>query len=115
MFLQLERQVHQFARLQGKSRLRVEVNGWINDPHFNPAPKGWIVGSSSHLGDPHGIQCLKQRVIDACLFPLTDPLVESQDLAIIPLNITSEVGIVVLQQHADQKRITDLINTLKQR
>lgn len=115
MLLQLERQVHQFARLQGKMRLRIEVNGWINDAHFNPAPTGWVAGSSSHLGDPHGIQCLKDRIIDACLCPLINPLDESQDLAIIPLNTKTEVGIAILKQHTNQEAIINLINTLKQK
>ena len=114
MLLQLERKVHQFARLQGKARLRIEVNGWIESAHFNPAPTGWVAGSSSHLGDPHGIQCLKDRIIDACLCPLMDPLYESQDLAIIPLNTNTEVGIATLKQHTNQDRIIDLVNTLKQ-
>ena len=37
-------------------------------------------------------------------------LLNRKDLAIIPLNINTEVGLVVLQQNANQERISDLIN-----
>jgi hypothetical protein len=112
--LQLERKVHQVARLQGKSRLRIEVNGWLNSPYLNPPPSGWIVGSTSDLSDPHGIQCLRQHIIDACLCPLADLPAESQGLTIFPRNIDIEVCLVVLQQNANQERILDLINLLEQ-
>ena len=112
--LQLERKVHQAARLQGKSRLRIEINVWFDSPHFNPPPSGWIVGSANNHGDPHGIQCLRQHIIDVCLCPLTNLPTESQDLTIIPLNTNIEFGFVVLQQHANQERISELIYTLKQ-
>ena len=114
ILLQLERQVHQVARLQGKSRLRIEVNGWLDNPHFNPPPSGWIAGSAHKLSDPHGIQCLKQHIVDACLCPLTDLPIESQDLATIPLNITSGAGLVVLQKNKYQEHILDLRDKLKQ-
>ena len=112
--LELEREVHQVARLQGKSHLRIEVNGWIDHPLFNPPPTGWIAGSANNLNDPHSLQCLKQHIIDACLCPLTDLPAESDDYVIIPLNITIEVGFMVLKQHANHERILDLINRLKQ-
>ena len=113
MLLQLERQVHQVARLKGKSRLRVEVNGWNNHPYFNPPPSDWIAGSSNNISNPHhGIKCLKQRIIDACLYPLTDPLPESQDLAIIPTKISEEAGVVIFNQYANEERIIELITAL---
>ena len=114
MLLQLERQVHQVARLQGKSRLRLEVNGWLDNPHFNPPPSGWIAGSANKLSDPHSIQCLRQHIVDAYLCPLAELPVESQDLATIPLNMVIEAGLVVLQKNAFQERILDLRDKLKQ-
>lgn len=112
--LRHERKVHQVARLQGKSRLRIEVNGCLDSPYFNPPPSGWVVGTGNNLSDPHGIQYLRQHIVDVCLCPLTDLPAESEDLTIIPLNINSEVGFVMLQQHANQERIIGLVNTLKQ-
>ena len=111
--LQLERKVHQAARLQGKSRLRIEANEWLDSPHFNPPPLGWIVGSGNNLNDPYGIQCLKKHIIDACLCPISYIPTESQDLTIIPINTSIEVSFVVLRQHANQARISELINILK--
>ena len=113
ILLQLERKVHQMARLQGKSRLRIEVNGWLDNHHFNPPPSGWIAGSANNLSDPHGIHCLRQHIVDACLCPLTDLPTDSQDLKIISLNTKIETGIVVLRQHAHQERISEISNTLK--
>ena len=109
--LQLERKVHQVARFQGKSRLRIEVNGCLDSPNSNPPPSGWIVGSANNLTDPYGIQCLRQHIIDACLCPLTYLPVESQGLTIFPTNINTEVGLVVLEQNANQESISELINT----
>jgi hypothetical protein len=114
ILLQLERKVHQVARLKGKSRLRIEVNGWLDNPHFNPPPSGWVAGSANNLSDPHGIHCLRQHIVDACLCPLTDLPTDSQDLTIIPLNTKIDTGIVVLRQYANQERISEMSNTLKQ-
>ena len=112
--LQLERKVHQAARMQGKSRLRIEVNRWLDSSLFNPPPSGWIAGATNNLSALHGIQCLKEHIIDACLCPLTELPPKLQDLAVIPLHINAEVGFVVLQQYAHQECILNLINTLEQ-
>ena len=111
--LQLERKVHQTARLQGKSRLRIEVNEWIKNSHFNPPPMGWIVGSTDNVDDPYSIQCLKKHIIDACLCPISYIPAESQEFSIIPINARIEVGLAVLKQHANQERVLELINILK--
>ncbi len=112
--LQLERKVHQVARLQGKSRLRIEVSGCFDSSYFNPPPLGWVVGMTNNLSDPHGIQCLRQHIVDVCLYHLNDLPAEAEDITFIPLNTNSDVGLVVLQQHANQERILDLANTLQQ-
>ena len=39
--LQLERFVHQVARFQGKSSLRLDVNRWLDSSIFNPPPP-WL-------------------------------------------------------------------------
>ena len=75
---------------------------------------GSLVRPINNHSDPHGIQCLRQHIIDVCLCPLTNLPTESQDLTIIPLNTNIEFGFVVLQQHANQERISELIYTLKQ-
>ena len=112
--LLLERKVHQIARLQGKSRLRIDVIGWLDSSIFNPPPSGWIIGSASNLSNPHSLQCLQQRIVDVCLCPLTDLPVETELLKSIELNSKGEIGVVILQEHANQERILDLINMLEQ-
>ena len=112
--LQLERKVHQIARLQGKSRLRIDVIGWLDSSIFNPPPSDWIIGSASNLSNPHSLQCLQQKIVDVCLCPLTNLLVEAELLKRIELHSKREIGVVVLQKHANQERILNLINTLKQ-
>jgi hypothetical protein len=91
----------------------MEANEWLDSPHFNPPPLGWIVGSGNNLNDPYGIQCLKKYIIDACLCPISYIQAESQEFSIIPINARIEVGFAVLKQHANQERILELINMLK--
>ena len=52
--------------------------------------------------------------MDVCLCPLTDLPVETELLKRIELNSKGEIGVVVLQEHANQERILDLINMLEQ-
>ena len=112
--LQLERKVHQLARLQGKSSLRLDANRWLDSYLFDPPPPGWLIGSANNLSDPHSLECLQQRIVDLCLFPLTDLPVETELLKRIELNSKREIGVVLLQEHANQERILALINTLEQ-
>ena len=44
--LQLERVVHQVARFQGKSSLRLDASRWLDSSIFNPPPPGWLVSSA---------------------------------------------------------------------
>ena len=111
--LQLERKVHQAARLQGKSRLRIEANEWLDSPHFNPPPLGWIVGSGNNLNDPYGIQCLKKYIIDACLCPLNKLPTGAQDLEVIRLKARNNIGLTVLKQNSNSIRIKNVINDLE--
>ena len=112
--LQLERFVHQVARFQGKSSLRLDVNRWLDSSIFNPPPPGWLIDSANYLSNPHSLKCLQQRIVDVCLCPLTDLPVETELLKRIELNSKGEIGVVVLQEHANQERILDLINMLEQ-
>ena len=112
--LQLERFVHQVARFQGKSSLRLDVNRWLDSSLFDPPPPGWLIGSANNLNDPHSLECLQQRIVDVCLYPLTDLPVETELLKRIELNSKRKIGVVLLQEHANQERISALINTLEQ-
>lgn len=114
LLLQLERKVHQLARLQGKSSLRLDANRWLDSSLFDPPPTGWLIGSANNLSDPHSLECLQQRIVDLCLCPLTDLPVETKLLKRIKLNSKREIGVVLLQGHANQERILALINRLEQ-
>ena len=114
LLLQLERKVHQLARLQGKSSLRLDANRWLDSSLFDPPPPGWLIGSANNLNDPHSLECLQQRIVDVCLYPLTDLPVETELLKRIELNSKRKIGVVLLQEHANQERISALINTLEQ-
>ena len=113
LLLQLERIVHQAARLQGKSNLRLDANRWLYSDLFNPTPPGWLVSSAKNVTNPHSLECLQKRIVDACLCPLTDLPTENQSLKNIELK-SKKIGVIVLQEHADQERILGLINTLQQ-
>lgn len=68
--LNLERQVHQRARLDGKGRLRLEACRWMDHLHDACIPKGWLAGSS-RLNEPmRSLELLHDRIIDALLLPL---------------------------------------------
>jgi hypothetical protein len=112
--LQLERKVHQLARLQGKSSLRLDANRWLDSSLFDPPPPGWLIGSANNLNDPHSLMCLQQRIVDVCLYPLTDLPVETELLKRIELNSKRKIGVLLLQEHANQECISALINTLEQ-
>ena len=113
LLLQLERTVHQEARLQGKSSLRLDANRWLDSALFNPPPPGWLISSAKNATNPHSLECLQQRIIDVYLCPLTDLPIENQVLKNIEIK-SKKIGVVVLQEHANQERILGLINTLKQ-
>ena len=114
LLLQLERKVHQTARLQGKSSLRLDANRWIDSALFTLPPPGWLVSSAKNVTNPHILECLQQRIVDAYLCPLTDLPVESQNLEKIKLS-SKKIAVVVLQEYSNQERILNLVNTLEQR
>ena len=113
LLLQLERKVHQTARLQGKSSLRLDANRWIDSSLFTLPPPGWLVSSAKNVTNPHSLECLQQRIVDVCLYPLADIPEENQYLKHIELKL-KKIGIIVLQEYANQERILGLINTLQQ-
>ena len=106
--LQLERELHQQARLTGKSQLRIEVNGWLKYPLFNPAPPSWVVGSSNISSELHHIQCLQEQIIDACLCPLSNLPGEARNLEIMPLKLPAKSALVVLKKNVRQEKVQTL-------
>ena len=113
LLLQLERMVHQVARLQGNSYPRLDANQWIGSTLLDPPPQGWLVSSAKNATNPHSLECLQHRIVDAYLCPLSDLPTEDQHLKNIKLN-TKKIGVVILKEHAKQERILNLVNTLEQ-
>lgn len=111
--LQREREVHQVARLQGKHRLRIEVDGWSDSPLFNPPPSNWDVGASNNCSNVHHLQCLKNRIIDVCLCPLNNLPEKDRDLKIISIQNQINIGFLTLEQHSNSERILALIKILE--
>ena len=111
--LQLERMVHQMARLQGKSSLRLDTNRWIDHSLLNPPPSGWIMSSAKNYSDSHSLECLEQRIVDASLCPLKALPLEANHLIEIELSSKDDIGVVVLQEHANHQCILNLISMLE--
>ncbi|WP_115070277.1 hypothetical protein [Synechococcus sp. UW179B] len=112
LLLQLERMVHQTARLQGKSSLRLDANRWLDHSLLNPPPPGWIVSSAKNFSNQHSLECLEQRIVDASLYPSTALPLENTYLKEIKVNSKDNISVVVLQEHSNQERISNLINSL---
>jgi hypothetical protein len=111
--LQREREVHQLARLQGKCRPRIEVDGWSDSPLFNPPPSQWVVGTSNNRSNLHHLQCLKNRIIDVCLCPLNNLTEKDKDLKIISIQSQTNLGFLTLEKNSNAKIISALVNTLE--
>ena len=85
--LNLERAVHQSARLQGKSPLRLEVNGWSNSALFAWPPTGWVASTSqANLLQPgQTLQLLRDNIIDAWLCLSPEAPQQSEELSVVQL------------------------------
>ena len=85
--LNLERAVHQSARLQGKSPLRLEVNGWSNSVLFPRPPTGWVASTSqANLLQPRQtLQLLRDNIIDAWLCLSPEAPQASEEFSVIDL------------------------------
>lgn len=85
--INMERKVHQFARWQGRSALRLEAQHWSGPLFCKPAPANWILGNFDFLEYKRPIQLLREGVIDAWLASYPDcPDDDDPDLACFRLN-----------------------------
>ena len=85
--LNLERAVHQSARFQGKSPLRLEANVWINSILCSPPPAGWVTGTNPdhRIKSQQSLQLLHENIIDACLCPSLEAPRKNKELRVIDL------------------------------
>lgn len=84
--LQLQRQLHQRARLIGRQPLRLQVPFWTrNTPQWR-LPEGWCTNPPDPAlacEDPVGL--LRDRVIDACLITSCQMPADADDLVLLEL------------------------------
>ncbi len=83
--LDMERQVHQLARLQKKAPLRLDVNYWFDGVFCSPPPDGWLIGNSKRLGTQHSQELLLSNIVDAWLCPQHEAPSEGEELKMIHL------------------------------
>lgn len=87
LLLQMERQLHQLARLLGQEPLRIEISPYVAPFLVRPEPPGWILGTLDHFGVAQPLRLLKDRVIDAwvCDMALELEPEELPELRVLPL------------------------------
>lgn len=84
--LNLEREVHQKARLAGLHPLRLEATYWTLPLLCDPEPSGWIAGLSNLIGMEPNLSLLRRRICDAWICGLPDlPDENDPDLCAVPL------------------------------
>jgi DNA-binding transcriptional LysR family regulator len=102
--LNLEREVHQLARLQGQRPLRLEATYWTLPLLCEPEPPGWIAGLSNLVGLEPNLALLRQRICDAWICGLPDrpddddPELCSVQLCVMPVHLLVHPGHPLLKQ-----------------
>lgn len=79
LLLQMERELHQLARLYGQSPLRLEGFPAGSGLLVQPPPPGWTIGPLDAVGTVHPLALLRDRVIDAWLTDAAEDLSPSLD------------------------------------
>ena len=85
--LNLERQVHQLARLKRRKHLRLQVPYWLQHSGGLVLPEGWTMNASRadfSCTDP--VTLLREHVLDACLATPTQMPRERDDLIVVELH-----------------------------
>ena len=96
--LELEREVHQAARLLEKAPLRLEANGWMDGLLCSPSPEGCVTGACKPLGVTRCLNLLHSCIVDAWLCPLPDVPQHETDLSIHAL-CTLPMSLMVAPSH----------------
>ncbi|WP_392349651.1 hypothetical protein [Parasynechococcus sp.] len=101
--LQLEREVHQAARLRDQRRLRLEAHRQEGSKLNLALPPGWLIGSSRIQRTQHLTQLLKDRILDAWLIHPQQERPTDAAIELIPLS--GKPGLSCLAIHADLQRL----------
>lgn len=94
LLLQMEREIHQLARLLGQHPLRLEGFPAGSQPLLKPPPPGWALGPHDAIGITRPLSLLRERIIDVWLTDAAEDLPETFDfpavvwpLAIQPITL----------------------------
>lgn len=79
LLLQMEREIHQLARVLGQHPLRLEGFPAGSAPLLKPPPPGWSIGPLDAVGTTSPLALLRDRVIDAWLTDAAEDLPPSLD------------------------------------
>jgi hypothetical protein len=79
LLLQMEREIHQLARLLGQHALRLEAFPSYAKSLLSPAPPGWMLGPQEAIGIQGPLSLLRERIVDAWLTDAADDLPEPLD------------------------------------
>ena len=111
--LQLERGVHQAARLKAGQGLRLEATFEAATALPSDITEAWSIGTSRIQAHRHFTSLLEQRVIEAWLTCSDAPVQVSGDLTTIPLDQqTGASGLVVRRDLHEEGALQALINSL---
>jgi hypothetical protein len=83
--LQMQREIHQVARLQGHHPLRLEGFPGGAAPLLTPPPPGWSIGPLDAVGTLAPLGLLRDRVIDAWVTDAGDDLLLDFPAVVWPL------------------------------
>ena len=95
--IELERAVHQAARLRGQSQLRLEAAAPDMAADTWSVPETWLVGCSRLHRTEHFTQLLRQRIIDAWLVTPQHQQPTDASIQLVPLHKTSEQGVLAVR------------------
>lgn len=85
--LDLERQVHQLARMKHRRGLRLQAPYWIQHSPGLLSPEGWMMNAQrSDLSCSDPITLVREHVLDACLATPTQIPDDRDDLFILELH-----------------------------
>ncbi len=116
--LQMERRVHQRARLEGKGRLRLETSHWLADGRGRTIPERWWAGASRLQNSTRSLVLLRERIIDALLCPPQNVDANDSTLAVFPLHSSSppdgdDVALVLQSDMTAHPASRDLLQALR--
>ena len=112
--LQLEREVHQAARLQAHHRLRLEADGYGTTTLGLKVPQTWVNGRSRIQHAQHLNQLLNQRIIDAWLIGPRRERPADASFQLIPIQRGSKAAwLAVLAEHQSNEPVVNLVKALQ--